>query len=134
MPVEGMRAEDRIGRLAHEVPVCLLTDSVVDVRQRALDAGGCAVVNDHEIVLGWLSREALQKDAGSGVEEAMEPGPSTFRPSVPLEEMRDYMRPRKMKRALVTSSDGRLIGTVELSEIENAIEQSQTGSQKRRYV
>jgi len=116
------------------VPVCLLTDSVVDVRQRALDAGGCAVVNDHEIVLGWLSREALQKDAGSGVEEAMEPGPSTFRPSVPLEEMRDYMRPRKMKRALVTSSDGRLIGTVELSEIENAIEQSQTGSQKRRYV
>lgn len=116
------------------MPVCFLTDSLADVRAQTHDADGCAVVNGHGIVLGWLSNEALHRDAAPGVEEEMEQGPSTFRPSVPLKEMRDYMRPRQMKRALVTSSDGRLIGAVELSEIENAIEQSPTGSQKRRYV
>lgn len=116
------------------MPVCLLTDSLVDVQERALDAGGCAVVNQEEIVLGWLSKEALQGDAAPGVEEAMESGPSTFRPSVPLEEMRDYMRPRKMKRALVTSSDGRLIGAVELSEIEKAIHDSKQTPPPKRYL
>jgi len=91
-------------------------------------------VNDHDIVLGWLSKEAIESSTASSVEESMEPGPSTFRPNVPLEEMRDYMRPRKMKRALVTSSDGRLIGAVELSEIEHAIHEGEGTARPKRYV
>jgi CBS domain-containing protein len=91
-------------------------------------------VNDDGIVLGWLSKEAIESAAGTTVEEAMEPGPSTFRPNVPLEEMRDYMLKHKMTRALVTSSDGRLIGAVELSEIDQAIHEAEDTPRPKRYV
>jgi len=34
----------------------------------------------------------------------------TFRPSVPLEEMADYIQEHGMDRALITTAEGRLVG------------------------
>jgi predicted transcriptional regulator len=127
-------ADDRIGPLAREVATCRLSDDLAAVRERIGDTAGCAVVNDERVVLGWLDADKLTSEGVSTVEEAMRSGPSTFRPNVPLMEMRDYMAQRNMQSALVTSSDGRLIGEVTLSDIEQAIHEADHGARKKRYV
>jgi Mg/Co/Ni transporter MgtE len=40
----------------------------------------------------------------------MRPGPSTFRPHVPIEEMAQFMHEHDLVSSPITSSDGRLIG------------------------
>jgi CBS domain-containing protein len=40
----------------------------------------------------------------------MRPGPSTFRPNVAVEEMVRFMAERGISAAVVTTSDGRLVG------------------------
>jgi CBS domain-containing protein len=40
----------------------------------------------------------------------MRPGPSTFRPHVPIEEMAAYMVEHELESSPVTTSDGRLVG------------------------
>jgi Mg/Co/Ni transporter MgtE len=68
------------------------------------------VLNDEGIVLGRLRGDALDGDPNASVEQVMESGPATFRPSVPLEEMADYMQEHGMDSALITTAEGRLVG------------------------
>jgi hypothetical protein len=42
----------------------------------------------------------------------VKPGPSTFRPSVPREELAGYMDEHDLQRSLITTLDGRLMGAV----------------------
>ena len=42
----------------------------------------------------------------------MKPGPATFRPSVPREELAGYMDEHDLRRTLITTLDGRLVGAV----------------------
>lgn len=61
--------------------------------------------------MGLLRRKHFDALTEAPVEDVMENGPSTFRPSVPVPEMLAFMDARPgMSSALVTSSDGRLIG------------------------
>jgi hypothetical protein len=57
-----------------------------DVRERIRATGWdvCMVLNDERVVLGILLREALDAEDDSSVEEAMRPGPGTFRPNVSI--------------------------------------------------
>jgi CBS domain len=74
-------------------------------------AGTCVVVNDERVVLGLLRQEELERPEGR-IEEVMRPGPSTFRPHVPIEEMADFMVAHDLPTSPITSSDGRLIGVL----------------------
>jgi CBS domain-containing protein len=114
LPVEGTAAsKPRAGDVAlRHAPTCGLDERVGVVRARAEAAGleACVAVNEAGVVLGMLRRTQLDGDPGSTVELAMRPGPSTFRPNVPIEEMAEYMTKHDLANVPITRSDGTLVG------------------------
>jgi len=62
------------------------------------------------VVLGLLRAKELEGDPASRIEAAMRPGPSTFRPHVPIAEMAHRMVEHDLENAPITTSDGRLVG------------------------
>jgi CBS domain-containing protein len=133
LPIEGkLAAVPRIGAVARrDVPVCALSDRIGDVRQRAQEAGceACAVVNEECIVLGLLRRKELEADPEATAEQVMRPGPTTFRPNVPVKELAERMRERGALTVLVTTSDGKLVGQLRRDDAERvAAEGARSGA------
>ena len=95
-----------------DVPIAPLNERLGDVRDRVRGLGwdSVVVVNDEQVVLGLLRSKELDKDPGLRIEEAMRPGPSTFRPYVSIKEMAEKMAEHKLESSPVTTSDGRLVG------------------------
>lgn len=114
LPTEGTNAaHPRAGEVSRkDVPTAHLNDRLGKVRERATKAGWDAVVvtNEEGVVLGLLRAKELEKDPDLRMEQAMRPGPSTFRPHVAIKEMADYMTEHKLESSPVTTSDGRLVG------------------------
>jgi CBS domain-containing protein len=114
LPIEGTAAgHPRAGGVARaDVPLCRLDERLGPVRERVLAAGwdACVVVNQERVVLGLLRAKQLDGDPELPIEQAMRPGPSTFRPHVPIEEMAAYMVEHELESSPVTTSDGRLVG------------------------
>jgi Mg/Co/Ni transporter MgtE len=94
------------------VPTSRLGEPIAEVAARVRDAGWdtCVVVNEERIVFGLLRERELNHDTDEPVERFMRPGPSTFRPNVPIEEMAGFMTEHDLVSSPITSSDGRLIG------------------------
>lgn len=94
LPFEGEKgAETRVGGVARtDTPTCSL--------DQAAGAGDFCVVVEDGVVLGVV-------DAGE-----MKPGPSTFRPSVPREELAGWLDEHDQRRTLISTLDGRLVGVV----------------------
>lgn len=117
LPREGkLAAEPHASDLARpDVPTCRLTDRIGDVREQGHMAGwdACVVVNEDRIVLGLLRQHALDGDPQAVVETVMEMGPSTFRPSALVSDVMDYLRRRSFDSAVITTSDGRLVGLLQ---------------------
>lgn len=97
LPTEGRNADrPRAGDVARrDVPTCRLNEPIGEVHKRVGAAGwnACVVVNDQRVVLGLLRAEQLQRGQNEPVEQVMRPGPSTFRPHVPIEELTHFMIP-----------------------------------------
>jgi CBS domain-containing protein len=93
-------------------PTCRLDERLGAVRERARASGwdAAVVVGEQGVVLGLLRRKELDGDAGRPVEQAMRPGPSTFRPFVPIQEMATFMEEHRLDSSPITTSDGRLVG------------------------
>jgi CBS domain-containing protein len=114
LPTEGALAEvpraDSVAR--RDVPTCRLDERIGEVRERVRAAGwdACVVVNDERVVFGLLREKELDHEGDEPVERVMRPGPSTFRPHVPIEEMAAFMMEHDLANSPITSSDGRLIG------------------------
>jgi CBS domain-containing protein len=77
----------------------------------------CIVVNAENVVLGRVRVRALGGGDGP-VAAVMDPGPSTFRPNVDLNEMRDYMRRHKLQEAIISTADGVLMGILSRRDAE----------------
>jgi Mg/Co/Ni transporter MgtE len=94
------------------VPTCAVDDRIDQVRQRVRAAGWdtCVVVNDERVVFGLLRETELDGEQDGPVARVMRPGPSTFRPHVPIEEMASFMLQHDLMSSPITTSDGRLIG------------------------
>jgi predicted transcriptional regulator len=58
----------------------------------------------------------LELDPNLTAEQAMRPGPSTFRPYVPIKEMADHLVEHDHDSVPITTSDGKLIGVLYRSE------------------
>jgi CBS domain-containing protein len=120
LPTEGENSKSaRTGDIARlDVPVCGLNDRLGEVRDRALAIGwGAAVVVDEDrVVLGLLREKELAMDRDATAGEVMRPGPSTFRPYVPIKEMADYMVEHSLECSPVTTSDGKLVGLIMRSD------------------
>jgi Mg/Co/Ni transporter MgtE len=99
-----------------------MDEPIRDVRERVSATGwnACVVVNDERVVLGLLRAEELGRGQDEPVEEVMRPGPSTFRPHVPIEEMAHFMIEHDLTASPVTSSDGRLIGLLKREDAARA--------------
>lgn len=114
LPTEGEKAnEARAGGVARkDVPTCRAEDRLGDVADRVRAAGSDAavVVDSDKVVLGILRRKELDKDPALTVDKAMVPGPSTFRPNVPIAEMAEYMTEHKLESSPVTTAEGVLVG------------------------
>jgi CBS domain-containing protein len=114
LPIEGENAAiPRAGDLAaRDVPTCGLGDRVGDVRKRIEGTGwnACVVVNTEKVVLGLLRSKQLAGGDDERVEDVMRPGPGTFRPNVPIDEMARYMIEHDLESAPVTTPDGKLVG------------------------
>lgn len=114
LPTEG-RIADRptAGSAARQdVPVAGLDEKVGDVAERAGAVGWdvAVVVNEGRVVLGLLRPEQLSEEPDRRVEDVMRPGPSTFRPYVPIFEMAQYMLEHDLSSAPVTTGEGVLVG------------------------
>lgn len=115
LPREGQAAQmPSAGDVARrDVPTCLLTDDLAEVRSRLRRTGWdtCFVVTEERVVLGRLGRRALE-DEGGTVEERMTEGPSTVRPSIGVDALLARMEDRNLVSYPVTTADGRLVGLV----------------------
>ncbi len=114
LPTEGSNAvHPRAGDVSRkDVPTARLEERLGDVRERVSASGWDAVIviNNERVVLGLLRSKELDKDPELRLEQAMRPGPSTFRPYVSIKEMTEYMADHNLESAPVTTSDGRLVG------------------------
>ena len=114
LPTDGENStSSRAGDTARvDVPICRLDERLGEVRDRVRGAGweAAVVVDEKRVVLGLLRAKELALDPGASIEDVMRPGPSTFRPYVPIKEMADYMVEHKLESAPVTRSDGTLVG------------------------
>jgi CBS domain-containing protein len=122
LPIEGEAAgRPTAGTVARrDVPVCRLDESLRDVRERVRAAGwdACVVVNEERIVLGLLRAAELGRQDDLTAEAAMRPGPSTYRPHVPIAEMAATMAKHDLPNAPVTTSAGKLIGLLVREDVE----------------
>jgi CBS domain-containing protein len=102
-----------------DVPTCSLGERLGDVRDRVAAAGwdACVVVSRGHVVLGLLRARELQADPQQFVDQVMRPGPSTYRPFVPVAELRGIMNDRNLESSPVTTSDGKLVGLVRRQDV-----------------
>ena len=121
LPVEGTSAQQPrlVDVVRRDVPTCSLGERLGDVRDRAMAAGwdACVVVSDGRVVLGLLRAAELRGDRDQLVDQVMRPGPSTYRPFVPVAELRGIMSDRNLESSPVTTSDGRLVGLVRRQDV-----------------
>ena len=114
LPTEGTNVQrPRAADVARkDVPLCGLKERLGDVRDRVRAQGwdAAVVVNEERVVLGLLRTAELEKDPAQLIEQAMRPGPSTFRPFVSIHEMGHFMVEHRLENAPITTSDGRLVG------------------------
>jgi CBS domain-containing protein len=108
-----------------DVPTCGLRERLGDVQARVRAAGwnACVVVNDERVVLGLLREKELGGHGDQNVEDAMRPGPSTFRPYVAIEEIAHFMRGRNLESSPITTSDGRLVGLLRRDDAERVADE-----------
>ena len=121
LPLEG--TADSSTRVFHAaattVPTCHLDELVTDVAARLPNGWDISVViNEENIVLGMLGRNALHSKRQTSVEDAMTAGPSTIRPSARLDEIAIRMRDQTLTRIIITRSDGLLLGMIRAEDIE----------------
>ena len=128
LPTEGPdAATPRAGDVAdRDAPICALNDRLGDVRNRLRAAGGtsCIIVNDQRVVLGRVRGEALDGDAEQTVEAVMEAGPTTVRPSEPLDALIIRMQQRRAGSIIVSTADGVLVGVLRREDGERRLAES----------
>ena len=94
------------------MPTAQLDERLGDVRERVQAVGwdAAVVINSERVVLGLLRSKELEKDPNLRIEQAMRPGPSTFRPHLSIKEMAQNMTQHKLESSPITTLDGRLVG------------------------
>lgn len=95
---------------------CRLDDRVGEAAARVRSAGGRSylVTTAEGVLLGRLDAQALAGDPATTAEAAMTPGPLTIRPDRVLDSVRERFGERGIAEVVVTTSDGVLVGVLEI--------------------
>ena len=86
------------------------------------DTDLCVVTNEERIVAGVLHGNALAKDPDARVEDVMELGPRTIRPSQPVEKLLAKRSSYGIKSWIVTTAHGELLGVLTRTDAETAVQ------------
>ena len=86
------------------------------------------MVADRNVVLGRLRGKAFDGNPDLQVMDVMESGPTTIRTNEMLEPIVKRLRARDVGGILVTTSDGRLVGTLYLSDAERRLDEANNAS------
>jgi CBS domain len=111
LPTEGEKADaPRVGRLARDdVATCGLDEPAERVRE-LIDAspyGFCLVLAEDGTLLGRIRKSTLE----------MEPGPSTVRYDLGVDELRERLDEKDLRTAIVTTPEGKLVGVVRRADL-----------------
>jgi CBS domain-containing protein len=121
LPVEGtLAAAATTGtRLHTDVVTAAPEEPVGSVRARAVASRYrfALVLAPDRTLLGRLRRSALEGNPSATAEQAMEPGPLTIRPHVPLDEVSTTMREHNLTTSLVTDPEGHFLGLVHKDDV-----------------
>ena len=132
LPRQGTSAEvPWAGDLARDdAPTCAPDERLADVRERVVAAGvdSCVVVDGDRVVAGVLRGDALAKDPAGQAEDVMELGPSTIRPSKPVEMLLTLRSQQGVKSWIVASSRGVYLGVLYRDDAQRALEESQANA------
>jgi len=113
LPAEGEESPNLlINHIERRVPTCRPTDSVESAGRTAAEMKCriCTVVNEQNVVLGYIDAEASASDGESTAGDVMQLGPKTLRPSSSVKEATKVAQKNGWAEILVTSSDGKLMG------------------------
>src|SRR5437773_8524508 len=103
--------------LKSNVLTCAPKDRLGTVKnRRPHPADVCVVLNDRGVVLGLIEGEAWDQDPLKTAADIMNPAPRTFRPDSDPAEVMKGMRKEDLENALVTTSDGELLGFIQRRE------------------
>ncbi|HUG32788.1 MAG TPA: CBS domain-containing protein [Acidimicrobiia bacterium] len=127
LPVEGEKAgrSRALALTRREVPTCRPRDTVEEVRTRGgLDSWGyCVVVDEDRVVHGLLRDETVSSAEGSmEVEHLMELGPTTLRPTAPIETALERMESADSDSVLITTPLGELLGILFRADLETQVD------------
>jgi len=125
LPVDGLEADvPTAGEVARrDAPTCRLGDRAREVLARVPAAGWtrAPVLTSEGIVMGRLRRREADRHRSELVDDLMEAGPSTYRPSISCEEIAGAMRKGGFDAAFITDSEGRWIGLLARRDAESAL-------------
>jgi rhodanese-related sulfurtransferase len=102
--------------LKTNIQTCLLRDRMQDVINRRGSHDICVVLNDRNIVMGIIEGNAWNANPLSRASDVMQPGPRTFRPDGDPKEIMKELRRADTDNAIVTTSDGELIGVLKVGQ------------------
>jgi rhodanese-related sulfurtransferase len=102
--------------LKTNVQTCLLRDRLQEVQNRRGAHEFCVVLNDRNIVMGIIEGDAWNGNPLARASEVMNPAPRTFRPDADPKEIVKELRKDSIENALVTSSDGELLGVLKVGQ------------------
>jgi Mg/Co/Ni transporter MgtE len=122
LPTEGTEAgRPRVGELARDdVVTCGLEAPVAGIGDRVRESryGFALVLAADRTLLGRLRLSKLRDaDAGATAQQVMDPGPSTVRPDISPDDLRERLDKRDLKTSLVSDPEGKLIGVVHRDDL-----------------
>lgn len=116
LPVEGDGPviQTAADAMRPDVPTCSPDEVVAEIRNRIAetDWSDCVVLDCHDKVVGRLRESHLTGDGYLTAGQVMQAGPSTVRPSDPLERLVRRMDRRPTPLVVVTTPQGQLLGVV----------------------
>jgi rhodanese-related sulfurtransferase/CBS domain-containing protein len=133
LPIEGEKADvPRNTTVARrEFATCHADENAADVLNKMGEHTICAVVDGEGVLLGRVLREDLEKKPDAAVAELLHPGPSTFRPDVPVKDMAEWFGKRKVDAFIITTPDGRPFGVLYRKDAETALKASELANVSR---
>lgn len=129
LPYEGTLAgQATLGSLAQrDVATCGLRDPAAQVRARISGSDTCVVLDGGGVVLGLVHADDPPPPDGAAVADVMHEAPRTRRPHVSAVEVAESLGDDQRRPLLVTTLDGRLVGTVEVDAVRAAARDQNEG-------
>lgn len=113
LPTEGEDGERMAVELMRtDAPTCGPDERLGDLAPRLDGWSWCAVVDGAGVLLGGVPRGSIAQHPDARAFEAAEPGPSTYRPSLPADELLETVQQSDQDQVFLSDPDGRLLGAV----------------------